>query len=38
MSKINIEVRYPSHQDDARHYDTATPPQALPRGEDHGSR
>lgn len=24
MSKINIEVRYPSHQDDARHYDTAT--------------
>ena len=21
MSKINIEVRYPSHQDDARHYD-----------------
>ena len=24
MSKINIEVRYPSHQDDAKHYDTAT--------------
>ena len=24
MSKINMEVRYPSHQDDARHYDTAT--------------
>lgn len=22
--KINCEVRYPSHQDDAKHYDTAT--------------
>ena len=24
MAKINCEVRYPSHQDDAKHYDTAT--------------
>ena len=24
MAKVNCEVRYPSHQDDAKHYDTAT--------------
>ena len=24
MTKIHCEVRYPSHQDDAKHYDTAT--------------